>query len=75
MNQLKKQTKNIQRLFYGGTGLICWPQFWELHDIIDHDVIERLDLKYLFFFFLSANDNSKRKRHEHRSVAESASDW
>ncbi len=73
MNQLKK--KNIQRLFYGGTGL-CWPQFWELHDIIDHDVIERLDLKYYFFIlFLSANDNSKRKRHEHRSVAESASDW
>ncbi len=65
-----KKKKTFPRLFYGETG------FWELHDIIDHDVIERLDLKYFFlFFFLSANDNSKRKRHEHRSVAESASDW
>ncbi len=59
----------IQRLFYGGTGL-CRPQIRALHDRIDHDVIEGLDLisilnKIIFFkTFLTANDNLQRKHHD-----------
>ncbi len=45
-----------------------------LHDIIDNDVIEGLDLinfhlKSFFFFFFFLNYNSKRECHEHISVA------